>query len=228
MSVMEQGAFFQQLSRILNGFTPPVFYIEIIIRAVIIYLVLLGSLRFMGKRMASRLSRNELAAMVTLAAAIGIPIQTPDKGLLPSLIMAVIVILVQRGIAAYSTRNQSFERFTQGSISVLVQDSFLQLREMARTGISRDRLFSQLRTHGVRHLGEVKRLYLEASGAFTLIRNKDIQPGLNVLPEWDHEFRGEQRPAADKIVCGNCGHAIGPEAVQCPNCHKQEFVTAIF
>jgi uncharacterized membrane protein YcaP (DUF421 family) len=225
---MEQTSFVDQVIRVLNGNTPAIFFIEVIIRALVIYVVLIAALRFMGKRMASRLSRNELAAMATLAAAIGMPIQTPDRGLLPAIVMTIIVLLVQRFIAARSVKKKSFERLTQGDISLLVQDACLQPHEMIRTNMSRDRLFSMLRTQRIRHLGEVKRLYLEASGAFTLIRATEAKPGLCILPKWDADFIAEQQQVKDHTVCHYCGVTVAtPHTGKCPNCGRNEFVPAI-
>src|SRR4051812_26248520 len=98
--------------RILMGQVPATFFVEAFIRVFFIYLILTVSMRLMGKRMASRISRNELVAMVTMAAAIGIPIQSPDRGLLPAVIIAVLVVLIERGIAAWAFNNQKFEKIS--------------------------------------------------------------------------------------------------------------------
>jgi len=60
-----------QWSRILLGEIPPGFLLEVLFRLIVIYLILMVSMRLLGKRMASQLSRNDMAAMVSLAAAIG-------------------------------------------------------------------------------------------------------------------------------------------------------------
>src|SRR3978361_131613 len=85
--------------RILFGEVPGSFYLEVFIRALFVYLFLMGAMRLLGKRMSSTLGRNEMVAMVTLAATIGIPLQTPDRGLLPALMIGVIVVLIGRWIA---------------------------------------------------------------------------------------------------------------------------------
>jgi uncharacterized membrane protein YcaP (DUF421 family) len=86
--------------RILLDQVPGEFYIELVIRAIVVYLVLMISIRAMGKRMSSQLSRNELAALVSLAAAIGVPMMAANSGLLPSVTVALVVVGVQRFIAA--------------------------------------------------------------------------------------------------------------------------------
>ncbi|WP_298733616.1 YetF domain-containing protein [uncultured Chitinophaga sp.] len=225
---MLSSVYLIDIVRILNGNTPAVFFIELVIRAVLIYVTLVAGLRFMGKRMASRMSRNELAAMASLAAAIGIPIQTPDKGLLPAIVMAGVVVMVQRIIATRSIKHPSFERLTQGDISLLVKDGCMMHKEMEKTRVSRERLLSELRSSGIRQLGEVKRLYLEAGGYFTLIRDNDAPPGLSAIPDWDKEFEAEQKKAPDKTVCHYCGCEVPSGNKACPNCGKDELEQAIY
>ncbi|UEG51698.1 hypothetical protein LLH06_12030 [Mucilaginibacter daejeonensis] len=144
--------------RWLVGDVPAGFYIELVIRAFVIYLLLMVSMRLMGKRMSSQLGRNDLVAMVTLAATIGIPLQAPDRGLLPAILIAVIVVLVSRWIAAKAFKDSKFEIFSQGKISVLVRNSIMDLNEMKRVRLTRERLVAQLRHSGIKQLGQVKRL----------------------------------------------------------------------
>jgi uncharacterized membrane protein YcaP (DUF421 family) len=216
------------LTRILQGEVPLEFYVELLIRGVAVYLILITSFRLMGKRMSSRMTRNELAAVATLAAAIGIPLQTPDRGLVPGLLIAAILILVQRGVAARAAKNEKFERTTQGKISTLVQDACLQMDDIKECHMSRERVFSQLRTSTIRHLGQVKRLYLEANGSFTVIKDPHPAPGLCILPETDKDFVAEQPMDKEKEVCGYCGYHQQEIVEQvCPNCNHQEWVKAI-
>lgn len=67
-------------ARIIIGEVPPIFYVEAIIYAVFLYLLLMIAIRIWGKRMASQLDKIEIAGMVTLAAAIGAPLLTPERG----------------------------------------------------------------------------------------------------------------------------------------------------
>ena len=56
------------------------------------YFVLIGALRLMGRRMASSMTRNELAAPVSLAAAVGPAMEAPDRGILAPVAIATIVV----------------------------------------------------------------------------------------------------------------------------------------
>ncbi len=178
--------------RILIGEVPVIFYVEILIRATAVYLLLVVAMRLMGRRMASQLSRNEMAAMVSLAAAIGIPILDASRGLLPAFVIALVVVFTQRLVSYIAAKNEKFETLSQGDKSTLVENAVIQLANLKGTVVTRELLFAQLRSSGLIHLGHVKRLYMEANGSFTLIEDSNPKPGLSLLPEWDTEFVDQQ------------------------------------
>ncbi|MEZ2440523.1 DUF421 domain-containing protein [Chitinophaga sp. RCC_12] len=214
--------------RILQGEVPLVFYVELVFRVTFIYLLIIVCMRMMGKRMASQLTRNELAALSSLAAAIGLPILSPERGLLPATIVAFTVVGGQRLMAYISTRNESFNRWSQGETDILVENGCLQLKQMKKTRISRERLYAQLRTHGVLHLGVVKRMYFEANGTFILIRQQEPRPGLTILPEKDDAFENEQSYDESDYVCSNCGKSTGGTIrSSCDNCHQKHFIRPV-
>ncbi|AKD57125.1 DUF421 domain-containing protein [Spirosoma radiotolerans] len=216
--------------RIFLGEVPGSFYVEILIRAAVVYLILVVSMRLMGRRMSSQLSRNEMAAMVSMAAAIGVPILDASRGLLPAVIIALVVVSTQRLVSYWASRNETFEGISQDINSTLVENAVIQLKAMKEARMTRELLFAQLRSSGLIHLGHVKRLYIEANGEFTLIKEPEPKPGLSLLPEWDTDFIDEQEKAPEHCVCYHCGNpqpASGREADACARCGHQEWVPAL-
>jgi uncharacterized membrane protein YcaP (DUF421 family) len=216
------------IERILVGEVPGSFYIELFLRAAVVYSLLIFSMRLMGKRMPTRLSRNELAAVVSLAAAIGIPLTNPDRGLFPAFIIAFVLISYQTFIAKTSLKSQKFEAVVLGRLNILISDGILNLSAMKTSRISRERLFAQLRSFELKHLGEIKRFYLEASGSFTLVRDTEIKPGLTILPEWDSDFI-EKLEHPNLFACNNCGYVVDETATRlsCTNCKKREWKNTV-
>jgi uncharacterized membrane protein YcaP (DUF421 family) len=216
------------LYRIIFGETPPVFFIEVVIRISFIYLLLLVSMRLMGKRMASSLSRTEQVSMVSLAAAIGIPLQAPDRGLLPAVVIAAVVVIFARIISYFSLKSTRFENMVQDRIGLLVKDSVLQLKQMKHISVSHERLFAQLRSEGIKNLGEVQRLYIEANGTFTLIKKPKASEGLCLIPAWDKEFLAQQIKSTEYTCCSNCGYkrSVSTDDKDCPVCQQRQWIAA--
>jgi len=215
--------------RIFIGNVPAGFYLEVIFRTAVVYLVLMVSMRLMGKRMASQLSRNEMVAMVSLAAAIGVPLQSPDRGILAAVVIAIIVVFIQQVLASRVSKNQQLETITQGDIMVVVEDGRLNLGNMKRAGLTRERTFSQLRGESIKHLGEVKRLYFEAGGSFSIVKNFEAIPGLGVLPEYDERFKKEMYNYTQTPVCKSCGQLSRFETTDknCENCGSNLWAAAV-
>src|SRR5437660_8135904 len=133
------------LHRIFIGQSPGWFMLEVIVRIVLIYAVLLVAMRMMGKRVAAQMSVSELAVIVTLGAAVGVPMQVPDRGMLPAILILGVAVLFQRGLSLWGFRSRKVELLAQGDVSVLVQDGRIFLDAMRTAVFSRERLFSLLR-----------------------------------------------------------------------------------
>jgi uncharacterized membrane protein YcaP (DUF421 family) len=212
---------------VLVGEVPGHFYIEIVFRIAFIYLVLMIAMRLMGKKMASQLNSSEMAAMVSLAAATGIPILAPDRGLLPVLIIAIIVVGIERLVSWLSANNQRAEKLFQGDISSLVKNGVLQMDEMKKTRISRERLFAQLRSEGVVNLGAVKRLYFESGGSFSIVEEEERRPGLSLIPDWDEDFCNSRENSGDVLLCRECGNSEDrsfDKNLPCSNCGVTDWI----
>lgn len=170
-----------------------------------VYLVLLLCMRLLGKRMAAQLTRNELAAVTSLAAGVGLPVVAPDRGMLPAIVICIIVVIATKLISRVSATYEKFEGITQGTITTIVKDGVMNVRNMELTGLTRDRVIAQVRAKQLHQLGEVKALFFEANGNFTLIHSHDASSGLCVLPDADTTFRGEFTMDR-RWVCNVCGN----------------------
>jgi uncharacterized membrane protein YcaP (DUF421 family) len=215
-------------SRIILGEAPAAFLLEAVLRLVVMYLLLILSMRFLGKKMASQLTRDETAAMVSLAAAIGVPVLAPDRGLLSAFVIALVVVTGMRIIFSALARKPQIEKVVLGKFETLISDGVMNIAALQSTGIPRERLLAQLRSRETMHLGEIKRLYLEANGRFTVVKATEPKPGLSAIPDIDAEFAGCQRHIAAK-VCHYCGQSKDRLAdhEDCPNCHQNDWIDAV-
>jgi uncharacterized membrane protein YcaP (DUF421 family) len=216
-------------ARLWLGETSAVFLIEVALRMLFLYVVLLAALRMMGRRMSSQLTRNELLALVSLAAGVGPALQDPRQGLLPPLIIALWVAALQRGISYLSMRSDRFNALANGHAELLVEDGRLICDALRRNAISREHVFAQLRSQGVLQLGGVERMYLESDGAFSMFLHERASPGLSIVPTWDPGLAARQQGDATTLVCGYCGSrrdATLPH-MDCPFCHANTWKVAI-
>ena len=171
-----------------------------------------------------------MAAVASLAAAVGIPLMNPDRGLLPAVVVALVIIFYQVIIAKKASINKNFESLTQDKYNMLVKDGVLNPSAMLLTRISRDRVFSELRSKSISHLGMVKRLYFEAGGTFSVLRSTERPAGLSVLPAWDRELSEAIHVETDQHVCAYCGNPQQNKQATdqtCHNCNKRAWISGV-
>jgi uncharacterized membrane protein YcaP (DUF421 family) len=190
--------------RILFGQAPPAYLAEVVFRVAFVYILILVAIRFMGKRVTSELDRTDMVARVALGSSVGLAIQNPRGGLLTAILIVMIIIIVGRGLAKLALRSRRFEKIFRGHCEILGKLGVLDTGQMKKVQLTRERIFASLREVGIRQLGEISLLYLEADGTFSVLKAKEPKPGLSVIPQWDKDMRTRQKHGEFK-VCVDCG-----------------------
>jgi len=218
----------EDVKRILIGNAPPVFLLEVLIRALCVYLLVLVVVKLLGKRMSGQLTLIEMAVLIMLGGIIGSPMQVPERGILTGMLILFLILLFHNIVNRTAFKYGKFEKVTQGEARMLVKDGVLVLEQLDRERVSTQQLFSLLRDQEVRHLGEVKRVYLESSGLFSIYKASNPPPGLSVYPLEDAEiFRQYAHCEKDQHACTRCGAVSGQNASRCPRCGYDHFIAAI-
>jgi uncharacterized membrane protein YcaP (DUF421 family) len=215
--------------RILFGGGAWPILVEVLIRTVLTFFLLIGAMRLLGRRVAAQFTLFEIAVVVTLAAAVGVPLQATNRGMLPPLIIVVVVILLQRAVMHFGVRHRRIETAIATDVSVLIRDGRISLDTMRAAALGQDQVFALLRIAGLQHLGQVSRAYMEPSGKLTIVRAGARRPGLSVLPDFERALRDEaQSPGC--YACSECGHTTDAQTAPrapCAHCGAHAWVGAV-
>ena len=216
------------IKRILLGQAPPEFLLEVLIRTLIVYVAAIVVMRWMGKRMNGQQTIVELSVMVMLGAIISVPMQVPDRGILQGLLVLLVTLALLRIINWLGFKKSTIEKAVQGEVVLLVKEGVLQKDELAKTKITNQQLFENLRSEKIFNLGMVKRLYLEGCGVFSIYREESPKPGLPLYPPIDKMMYEEQgNLAAGQKACTACGLVQAQDVAQCANCDRSSWSKAI-
>lgn len=216
------------LHRILLGKGTWWLLLEVSIRSVFLFVLIMSSMRLLGRRVASQYTLFELSVVVTLAGAVGVPLQATDRGLLPPLLIMAVVITLQRGLAWASLRSARVDHAVSGQVSAVICDGQIELNELRKAVLSRERLYSLLRGREVQHLGQLSRVYLEPSGNISLVWAQTPRHGLSIVPDIDQSLR-KAMEAAHSLCCASCGYSRPSGAdggANCPQCDVSMWVPA--
>jgi uncharacterized membrane protein YcaP (DUF421 family) len=227
--VADQSVQVPAWKRWLFGDAPPLFLVEVFVRTVVVYAVLVVVMRFLGKRMSGQSSNLELGVMLVLGAIISGPLQIPEAGLFPAVALLVSLLLFHRLFSVATARFRWQEVAALGRGIVVVRDGAVDPAALRRARLSPMQLFSMLRAKGLRQLGETSRVYLEACGKLSVLRLPHPRAGLSLMPAEDERMLGSVPRDCDLLACGYCG-AVEPstqERSPCRHCDRREWTRAV-
>ncbi len=223
--------FLSDVGRILFGQAPPMFLLEVLLRTMIIYLGAVAVLRVLSKRMSGQLTIAELGIMVLLGAVIAPPAQTPDRGIILGLTILTSVILLHHGFTKLDFKAPKVEELAHGQVSLLVKDGVLQLKEIKAANVPPQQLYTELRNKKIYNLGQVKRVYMEAYGLFSVYKEEqEEKPGLPLFHKEDRAIlEGAKKSPDGAMACQNCGNVARDvhDGVPCGVCEATEWTRAI-
>ena len=150
------------------GLTTPL--IEIIVRGTVIYWFLFFVFRFIVRRDVGAVGIADILILVIIADAS----QNAMAGEYTSVTDGMILILTLVGwnllLDWLSFRFPAFRRFASPGALLLVKNGKLLKKNMRREFITEEELWSKLREDGIERLDQVKTVYLEPDGGFSVIR----------------------------------------------------------
>jgi uncharacterized membrane protein YcaP (DUF421 family) len=216
------------LHRIFIGDAPLEFLVEVFFRTLITYIALMFLLRILGKRMNGKATVLEMAVILTLGAIVSVPMQSPDKGILIGVLALTCAFVFHRGLNWLNIKSAKIERLVMGRMHILIKDGVIQIPASEETNISTQQLLTVLRNEGVFNLGAVKRLYIEASGVFTIYKSSEEQWGLSTMPPDDQKILEMYSDNEDAQACTHCGYVSFDVAIQaCKHCGAKSWTKAI-
>ncbi|MCB2378292.1 DUF421 domain-containing protein [Hymenobacter sp. BT635] len=209
---------------------PPLFLLEVALRCVLTYLMVIGALRVTGRRGVRQLSIFELSIILALGSAAGDAMLYDDTPLLHA---AVVFAMVTGLYLLFNKATEKFPRFSdwlEGKPELLVEEGRVCVDRLHSQNLTQKELFGELRQLQVEHLGQVRRAYVEATGDISIFFYDDdqVRPGLPIWPERLQQARRRVEEAGQHACC-NCGQvqelAKGGLA-QCSVCQDDQWITA--
>jgi uncharacterized membrane protein YcaP (DUF421 family) len=169
---------------------PAIPYWNLVVRAVIVYLVVLALLRMSGKRQVANLGTSELVALLLISNAVQNAMNGGDNSLTGGLVLAVVLMVLSFGCAVLTYFSRDWERFLQGRPTMLMHHGLLLKRNLRRELLSIREFRSLLRKQGIQDFHEVEEAVLESDGYVSVVRKSDLQNEL---------LMGEERNESRRI-----------------------------
>ena len=147
-----------------------------LIRTLLLYAVILGAVRLMGKRQISDLQTSELVVTLLISDIAAIPMQDTGQPLLSGLLPIAILIFCEIVTSVIMLKSSRARRLICGRPIVVINDGKIVQSELRRLRMTTEDLCEELRQKDVFCLEDVSYAIVETNGRMSVIKRPEEDP----------------------------------------------------
>lgn len=148
---------------------------SILIRTVIIYLLLMVTLRLMGRREIGQLDASDLVSTLLISELAAIPIDDPDIPLLNAILPILFIFVLEVILSTIKNKSARLGRAIDGDSCFIIYKGRLSQRALRENRISLNELLSALRGQGFGDIANIEYALLEQNGTISALPNTQTQ-----------------------------------------------------
>jgi len=142
---------------------------DTVIRAAVLFVILMVLLRLIGRRELGEMEPADLVLLIVMGDLVQQAITRDDSSMTGAVLAVGTISLLTVAVSYTSFRFRRARPLLEGSPVVLISDGRLLERNMRRQRISHAELASQARMQQIAHLRDVRWAVLETSGQISFI-----------------------------------------------------------
>lgn len=150
--------------------------LTIFVRTCLIYVILIGTMRLMGKRQLGELEVSELVTTLLLSEIATIPLTELDVPLLYAVIPLVTILTLEITLSVILLKCPPLKNMVSTRPAVLIRHGKVEQKGLRRIRISLGELVSAIRQAGAATPTDVDYAILEPNGKISVILKKSAQP----------------------------------------------------
>jgi uncharacterized membrane protein YcaP (DUF421 family) len=147
-----------------------------LIRTIILYVIIIFSIKMMGKRQISDLQTSELVITILISNIAARPMEETAQPLLSSLIPIAVLICCEIFVSFLMLKNSKIRKIICGKPIVVINEGKIQQDALKHLRICNEDLFEQLRQMDVFSLEDVWFAIMETNGTLSVLKKAKKQP----------------------------------------------------
>lgn len=156
--------------RLFLGVQPSLYFLEIVLRVILIYGFAVILLRYMGKRGRRQMTPFEFVLIIALGSATGDSMLYPEVPIFYAWVIILVVVALDRVLTFLQSRSKAAFVFLEGTPALMVRDGHIVEESLKSESIRREELMALLREKEVGDVGQVRYAYLETTGHLGLVK----------------------------------------------------------
>ncbi len=166
----------------------------IFVRTLILYGVVVLTMRLMGKRQIGQLEPFELVITIMIAELAAIPMEDRAIPLLNGLIPIFILFFLQVSISYLNLKSFWLRTYMDGSPSIVIRNGKICISQLSKARYNINELLEQLRLKGYFNISDVEHAILETSGNLSVLPKSQKRPVNPKDMQIDTEYEGLSYP----------------------------------
>jgi uncharacterized membrane protein YcaP (DUF421 family) len=148
----------------------------VIFRTIILYTVVIISMRLMGKKQIGEMEPFELVIAIMISELASLPMQDTRISILRGIIPIITLLFLQSTIAFLQLKSEKMRLLFSGSPTILINKGVLNLKELRREKFNLNDLLEELRLQGYYNISDIEYAVLETSGKISVIPKTNLSP----------------------------------------------------
>jgi uncharacterized membrane protein YcaP (DUF421 family) len=145
----------------------------LILRTILTFITVLVVVRWTGKRSIANLAPFDLAMVIMIGEVAAIPISELKVDLLHGILPVGLIGGLHVVTTWLALKSKVFERWTEGSPTMLVKDGQVLRKNLAKERVSMADLMTALRHKEVTRITDVQQAWIEHAGGISVIRKHE-------------------------------------------------------
>lgn len=143
-------------------------YIDAVVRAIVIYFVILAALRLLGKKDMAQLALADFVLILLISKSL-----YNNAGLGPGIAMVISLALVNYGMDWALFKSKKFRKIAVGEPVILIENGKVLPKALTCERLSIDELLAGLRKQGYEKIEDVKWAIIETGGEISVIAKEN-------------------------------------------------------
>ena len=145
-------------------------------RAIILYVVIIFSIRLMGKRQLGELQPSELVITILVSNIATLPIEDVNIPMLMGIIPILTLVSLDVIMSSMSLKFRKIRKMVSGTPKVVVNNGVIDQKMLKSLRFSIDDLMESLRGYGIFDVNEVQYAIVETTGSISVYQKFSNQP----------------------------------------------------
>jgi uncharacterized membrane protein YcaP (DUF421 family) len=144
-----------------------------VLRAALVFVVVLAFLRFSGKRQIGQMTPFDLVLLLLISNAVQNAMNGGDNSITAGVILAATLVGADMLVSRLTRRSRKLETLIEGQAEILIHNGHVRDDALRRAGLTIHDLLAALREHDCADVAEVHAAILETDGRISVLTRKE-------------------------------------------------------